>query len=81
MPIFVKAIEIRPLVGKLTYLLPVLLHGKSPDVDKVLLAGRFVVQQSQKLTPLQSCTKGCMIKLEEGEGAWLAGGDSHSNDQ
>lgn len=76
-----EAIEIQPLVGKLIYLLPVLLHGKRPDVDNVLVAGQFVVQQTQKMTPFQSCTKGCRIKREGGEGAWLAGGGICSNDQ
>lgn len=40
--VFVEAIEIQPVLGKLACLLPVPLRGKTPDVDKVLLADQSV---------------------------------------
>lgn len=49
---FVEATAVQPVVGNLTCLLPVLLRGKSPDVDKVLLAVQSVSPKEPKVHPL-----------------------------
>lgn len=48
---------------------------------KCFWQSRLQVQKSQDFPPLQSYAKGCRMSLEVAEGAWLAGGEIHSNDQ
>jgi len=42
----------QPIVGKFIYLLPVLLHGKSSDLDKVLLADQSVSLEEPEVHPV-----------------------------
>lgn len=56
-PVFVEAIKIQPVMGKLICLLPLLLHGKSPDVDKVLLAVQSVSPKEPEAYPIPELCK------------------------